>query len=111
MRVTRFGAWVTGFAVLVFTIALIGCGDKPTPKSNTETENKEPGKTAAKTALKPGTGTFKGKVTLVGDMPNIAKLNEELHALMEKADATQKPTCLTDAPADQKTATGLENQR
>jgi hypothetical protein len=103
MRVTRFGAMAFGLGALVFSITILGCANKEsTDNPKSETGDKSSTKTATKTGLKPGTGTFKGKVTLVGDMPDIGKLNAELKALMDKADATQKPACIEKAPKEDK---------
>jgi len=94
-----------GFATLLFTMTLIGCGGGGTEKdkvSDTGGKDKADVKQAKKTAVRPGKGTFKGKVTLTGDKPDIAKLNEEIHSLMAKADAMFKPVCIDKAPQDQK---------
>jgi len=94
-----------GFATLLFTMTLIGCGGGGTEKDKvSDTGGKDKADVnppAKKTALRPGKGTFTGKVTLVGE-PDIAKLNDEIKKQMDKVSATDKPVCLDKAPPEQK---------
>jgi len=105
MRVLRFGAVALGFSGLLVTLTLIGCagGGKEDPKA--DGGKTDGGKTTTTEKAKPmmaGKGTFKGMVKLTGDKPDIAGLNSELKTLMEKLDATQKPTCFDKAPQAEK---------
>jgi hypothetical protein len=110
MRITRFGALSVCVATFLFTLTLAGCGggggnkDMSTTDGTTsgKDKDKDSGATKTKTALKPGKGTFKGKVTLVGGKPDIAELNKKLEEAM-KTKPADLGTCHDKAPEDQKT--------
>jgi hypothetical protein len=117
----RFGTTALGLSVLLLSVVLTGCGggksrdddaDDNAPVRSTRTKTK-PGTPKAAggpevkgTAVKAGTGTLTGKVTLVGDKPD-KDLKEETEKLQKamRDKPTERPYCLDSVKPDDKAQT------
>jgi len=91
--------------LLIGMVLLTGCGGGTTPPSDDD-KTTDPTKTKPKakdTALKAGTGTIKGRVTLAPDKkPNIDKLNADLLAQIKSKAMADLPHCLDMASKEEK---------
>jgi hypothetical protein len=98
--VTRWAA--AGLLSALAAIVAGGCSSTPTSEgTKPSTEGKKGGGKGALTALEAkGTGTLKGKITLDGAAPEVAKLTADVQKQMAEKD---KDHCLSEkAPADDK---------
>lgn len=105
MRRLHLGVLAAVVPALLLSVALVGCGGKEekgtTGGGGSGDSGKPKGPPGKMTAVEPGTGTLKGKVTLAGDKPNVKVMTEELLKAMDLK-KEDKAYCLM-SPEDQKT--------
>ena len=85
MRRLHFGLLGAGLPVLVFSLALVGCGGGDTGgdvKKDTSNDKKTPPAKVELKPIEPGKGVIKGTVALNGGAPDFKKMDADLMAMI-----------------------------